>query len=122
MAWSGHVFHLFQEVRLALGVAASIFLGQIHHLLFIIFPHELSNNFFGDVSADVLIIIALALHLLLFDLAEDAESAIGWVMVLPIVIIELSVRMAEDDIIGDSERGCFKDQGPISVWYFIEVW
>lgn len=122
MAGSGHVFDLLQEVRLALGVAAPILLRQVQHLLLIILPHKFPDNFLCDVPADVLIVIALALHLLLLDLAEDAESAIWLLMVLSIVIIELSVRVAEDDIVGDSERGRFKDQGAVSVWDFVEVW
>lgn len=119
MTRPGHVFHLLEIIRLALRIATPILLRQVHHFLFIIFPHELPDNLLGDIPADVLIVVALAPHLLLLDLAEDAQ-AVGLVLV-PIVIIGQSLRVAEDDVVGDSQRGRFEHQGAISVWDLVEI-
>lgn len=113
------VFYLFEVIRLAFRVAASVLLRQLRHLLLIIFPHEFPDNLLGDVPADVFIVVALAPHLLLLDPAEDAE-AVG--LVLAIVIVGCSLRVAEDDVVGDSEGGRLEDQGAVSVRDFVEVW
>lgn len=85
MAWPSHVFYLLEVIRLAFRIATPILLRQIHHLLFIIFPHEFPNNLLGDIPANVFIVVAFAPHLLLLDLAEDAQAV--WLVLMAIVII-----------------------------------
>ena len=120
MAGPSHVFDPLEVVGLALRVAAPVLPGQLHHLLLVVLPHELADDLLGDVPADVLVVVALALHLLLLDLAEDAEPA--RLFVRAIAIVGLAVRVAEDDVVGDSERGQLEDQGSVSVGDFVEVW
>ena len=48
--------------------------GEVQHLLLVIFAKKLTDDLLGDVSADVFIIVALALHLFFLYLLENSQS------------------------------------------------
>ncbi len=52
-----------------------MFADQFPHLLLVAFTQKLSNHLLGDVAADVLVVVALATHLLLLYLLEHVQPA-----------------------------------------------
>jgi len=92
-----------------------MFAGEVCRLLSVIFAEELPDDLLGDVAADVLIVVALALHFLFLYRLENPQSSAPLALFLA-----LGGRPAHDNGGSDVVHG-FPDEGAIAIGDLIDV-
>lgn len=89
--------------------------GEVDHLLFVIFAEKLPDDLLGDIAADVLIVVALALHFLFLYCLENPQSSGPLALFLA-----LGGRSAHDYGGSDAVHG-FPDERAIAIGDLIDV-
>lgn len=119
MAGAGHILYFFEIISLALVIIAVILLDQLCDFFLVVLAHKLPDHFLGYVATDVLVVVALALDLLLFDILEYLQTSAG---LFGHDLIGLAVGL-DDNVVRPQLRlhRQLPDQRTISIWHLVRM-